>query len=285
MHTKKHAILIFILIFASALTFKITTYASASYIEINTRIESDLIQDNSTNITVFLNQTGDEAAYSVEISPAISERFLVSDSIKKDVLNPGDKLQANFKVLTNGTILPGVYPVVILTTYHDANNYPFSVISDHEIKYKEEYESNIYGVMPQLYITEETSGELTLKIRNYDVRSHDVKITLYLPRELKCVKKEMIVPVDGIEEQNVKFEIEGFGALKGSTYAVFASLEYEDEYHHYTSFTKTNIKIIETQDEEKNYNILYIMIAVFVILILVYIYLSKKGRKKWKFLL
>jgi hypothetical protein len=280
MHTKKHLILIFLLIFTSFLIFKSTTYASASYIEINTKIVSYTIEDNSTNLTVFLNQTGDETAYNIEISPIISEQFLISDSIKKDTLNPGDTMQGNFTVLTNGTLLPGAYPAVILTTYHDANDYPFSVVSKHEIKYKEKYESNIYGAISKLYINEENSGELTLKIRNYDVSTHDIKITLYLPRELKCIKKEITVPVEGIEEQNVKFEIEPFGALKGSTYAVFASLDYEDEYHHYTAFAETTITITEkTQDEQKDYNILFIMIAIFIALIIIYFIISKKGRK------
>jgi hypothetical protein len=264
-----------------ALTFKITTYTSASYIEINTRINSDTIKDNSTNMTVFLDQIGDETAYNIQISPIISKQFLISDSIKKNVLNPQDTMQGNFKVLTNGTILPGVYPFVILITYNDANNYPLSAISNHELEYKEKYESNIYGAISKLDITEETSGEILLKIRNYDVSTYDVKITLYLPRELKCINKEITVPVEGIQEQKIKFEIESFGALKGSTYAVFVSLEYEDDFYHYTTFAKTTVTVTQkTQDViQKDYNILFILLSMFIILIIVYIYFSKKG---WK---
>ncbi len=255
---------------------------NASYIQIQTSIESDIINNNSTKIKVNLNQTGDEAAYNIEIEPIVSDEFNANKTIRKDILNPGESLNEIINLSKNKPIYTGEYPFAVLIKYQDANGYPFSTVSYHSIKYKEETTSDIFGEIEEYSLNEDETGSISINVRNYDVKNHNIKITLYLPREIKSEKKQKILPVEGFEEKIVNFEVESFGALKGSKYPIFASLEYEDERYHYNYFAKGTIEIIDKKDGGKSIfsNRLFLLVPILVLLILIYAYYKYKDGSK-----
>ncbi|MCD6478045.1 MAG: hypothetical protein J7K87_03505 [Candidatus Aenigmarchaeota archaeon] len=58
--------------------------AAATYITITTTISSQVILDNSTTLHVSLKQSGDEAAYEVNVEPVATQYFSSEDILNKD---------------------------------------------------------------------------------------------------------------------------------------------------------------------------------------------------------
>ena len=246
---------------------------SGSYITIVTRLSSEIMENNSTQVNVELEQRGDEAAYEVEVVPFPSDYFDYEGVVRKDRFDPGDTLHGFFSLHLKKKLIQGNYPFVVKTVYHDANMYPFSVVSSHLIVYKAGYQSDIVGSIKSLTVEKGGSGETILKIRNLGNKRRVVNVRLYLPTELKGDESEKFVSVDPGEEKEIKYTIRSRGALPGSSYNILASLEYESE-NHYTSFASGLVKIVEKKDE---FNLLWILIVLFIVLLSIFIYLKVSG--------
>lgn len=263
--------LVFPLIFLISISL-----ASATYISITTTASSGTIFHNSTILSVLLQQGGDEAAYDVSVFPLLPEGFSYTGALSMQRLDPEKSIQGNFTVYLNGETTLGEYPVVIQTIYHDANMYPFSTISPYLLTYKEKYLSDVYGTISSLEITKDGSDVTTLTLRNTGSKQHQVKVKLYTPKELKCDVQSRTIPIGSQEEKKITYKISSFGALVGSNYIILASLEYNDSGHHYTSFARGMVKIVE---KKQNLNLLWLLTALFVVLLLVFVYFKIKGAK------
>jgi hypothetical protein len=77
------------------------------------------------------------------------------------------------------------------------------------------------------------------------------------------------------------FEISSFGALPGSSYVVFASVDYDEGGIHYTSTASGLIKVVE-QKEAFSFRNEWIAIIVVVILVVAVIAFQFIGRPKQK---
>jgi len=89
---------------------------------------------------------------------------------------------------------------------------------------------------------------LKLTVRNFDEKPHQVNAKLFLPDELTVDVKEKQIQLNAHEEKPVSFEVSNFGALPNSNYAVFASLEYDDELH-YSALASGLIRVVESADD------------------------------------
>lgn len=259
---------------------------SASYIEITTNISSGTLNQNSTNLSLSVIQNGDEAAYQIELEPKVPDGFQVNRSITASILEPGEKLNGNCTITVNETLHPGKYPIVFLVKYHDANQYPFSMVAQHLLTYENGSNSKVYGTISETKINEDGSGTTTLTVRNLDDQPHQIEMNLYLPLELKGALNKENISLNAKEEKEVEIEIESFGALAESDYTIFASLEYEHQNYHYSSFANGQVEITEKDNTEKRKNnnyFIWILVGLFITLFLVFIYLTvwkkKRGNK------
>ncbi len=256
--------------------------AAATYITITTTISSQVILDNSTTLHVSLKQSGDEAAYDVNVEPLATQYFSSEDILNKDKLNPGETLSGNMTLSFLGT-LPGKYPLVVLTIYHDANMYPFSTLSPHILTYKKGYPSGIYGSINQIEISKDGSGYITLSLRNLDETTHTINIKLYLPRELNAGETEKIISLGPKEEKELKYKISSMGALPGSTYSILASLEYEENGYHYGTFASGLVKIVEKKEVfGLSQWWIGIVVVILITIFVIYQFWSWKNEKKKK---
>ena len=154
---KRFIALLIILLFAPAVF--------GSYIMMSVTTTSKIIFDNSGEILIEINQKGDEAAYKVEAIPMASDDFTVKGRMYADRLDPGKILNGIFNASVNNGIMRGTYPFVVKTVYHDANMYPFSVISSHSLTYKKSLDSSIKCSMSTIEIPVESSSINLMKIR------------------------------------------------------------------------------------------------------------------------
>jgi len=256
----------------------IVTAVSASYIRMNVEIISDeVLYQNPTIVSIFINQSGDETAYDIDVYPLASTGISVDGSLSAETLNPGETLQGNFTISVEGNILQGAYPFVALVKYHDANKHLFSTVYPELLTYGAANSPKVYGTLSELEITEEGSGVTTLTVKNLDYIEHYVKIKLYLPDELKSNVIEKNINIESMDEKEIGINIESFGAILGSYYRTLASLEYEDDDFHYSSFAGGKVKIVE---EKSNPYIFWIAIVAFIVLLLVYIYYKLERKTK-----
>jgi hypothetical protein len=230
--------------------------------------------DKTAKTHVKLLNSGDESAYKVQIS-------LLTDSFKTDQLyvgnlDPNIPFEGDLNVTRTKELLSGDYPLVILTDYADANSYPFSSVSQNYITYKTHTVSRVSGVISELTLNGKESKKLVLTVRNLDDVQHDVKIKLFVPRELKIDNDKLNLTLKTKEEKTFNFDVSSFSALSGSSYVVLASLEYEHENMHYSSFAQSVINIKEPKPLSIPF---WIPVVTFIVLLIIFFYYLKRGKK------
>ena len=255
----------------------------AGVISLTTTISTDIMTEDATKIHVKLLNSGDEPAHNVQLS-LLTESFNANPILVGE-LNPNEPFEGDFKVTLTEKILPGSYPIVVLTDYADANGYPFSSVSPSSIVYKTQTVSKVSGLIQEVSLAGKESKKVTLSIRNLDDVEHDVDVKLMLPRGIKVVDGENKISVGSKQEKSLDFEVSSLSAISGSTYAVVASIEYEDELH-YSSFVNGIIRIDggakqETQKSEGTSTLAYVVLFISIIFVLIYAYPKyiKRGKK------
>ena len=243
--------------------------AAASYISIQSAVTA---AGNKTTIKV--TNLGDEAAYNVQLSLEANNQKTAS-SIKKQ-LGVRESFEWNVP-LAFKTENPGKYPLILTTNYEDANSYPFSAISVSAFDYKQATVSDIAAKISNLELSDK--GILELKIKNTAESAKDADIRLIVPKELTANKDRLSAKVQAKSEMPVNFEIEKFSALAGSSYAVFAVIEYDEEGMHYTSTANGAVKIVEGSVFSLQKIAVFAMIAVIAVLFAYFAVFNKKWRK------
>ena len=169
-------------------------------------------------------------------------------------------------------IVPGKYTFAVLTEYSDANGYGFSSVSPNTIIYKKPTSTKIFGIIKELKLGEKETKNLELKILNRDTEEHNIKVHLYLPNELVAKENDKTVLIKPSEEKEMDFSISNFGALLGSSYIVFASVEYED-WLHYSTIVRGIVNI-----EKGDYS--WILICIVLILITIFVIINIRYKFK-----
>jgi len=260
------------------------TQASAKYITISNTITMEkVVSGEETTINITLSNTGDEAAYDVQLSLMLPDK-MTADQIFLGKVDPQIPQSGTFSVKIDPSINPGIYSIGVLTEYKDANRYAFSSVSPNSLIIKGPRSSQVNGMIPELSLG--SKGEvkrLRLDLRNMEEKNRDLKIRIFAPKELKVNPPEKSVSIPGRSEANEEFDISSFGALEGSSYIVFASMDYDEDGYHYSSTAGGMVKIVK-QAEVLNFSGLVPIIAL-VFLVLVFIayqiyHLVKKNVKK-----
>lgn len=239
---------------------------TASYISIQSSITTT---ENETIITI--TNLGDEAAYNVQLSLNINNKRVISN-VKRQL---GVQKSFKWKVpLAAKPKNPGKYPLILTTNYQDANSYPFSAISVSTFDYNLATISDIAAKINNIELSDK--GTLELTIKNLAETTKDLSIKLIVPKELTINKEKLSLKLPAKTEKTINFEIKKFSALTGSSYSVFAVIEYDENNQHYTTITNGIVKIIEKQGIDMKNNFLLITL---VILIIVFTFLLIKNRK------
>ncbi|MBI4010067.1 MAG: hypothetical protein HY361_02645 [Candidatus Aenigmarchaeota archaeon] len=250
--------------------------ASASFITLSTTI-SEIRIENSAQANIKLVNSGDEPALNLHISLILPEGF-ESDEINLDKLNPNATFEGIINITRTKELLAGRYPATVLTEYTDINGYLFSSISPASIVYKASTNSKVTGSISELRLGASGSENLILDIKNLDEIRHEIKVKLFLPRELKTNDYEKTVAVNAKEKYQMEFSVSNLAALKGSAYVILTSLEYDYNNMHYSSQATAVAKVGDATIPQ---NFPWIHISIFL-LIVIFIYFqikSKAGRK------
>jgi hypothetical protein len=201
---------------------------------------------DATAKTELINM-GDEAAENVRLNLVLPEGF-GSDSVFVGTLETNKPRNISFGVRLPDSILPGVYPAVVMTDYTDLNGYPFSSVTPGVIKYREDVYPLLFASMDTVVVREGEKAVLPLALRNLDDRQHNLSVRLYLPREIKSNQTLLTVSLEGKSDARLGFEVSPFGALPKSSYLTFVSVEYEESKHYMAYPSKPGVVSIEGEE-------------------------------------
>jgi hypothetical protein len=256
--------------------------ALASVISLTVVLSTTKTAEYSLEARVKLLNSGDEPAYNVQVS-LLAKKFK-SKPFFLEKLNPKEPFEKEVNVSLREKIIPGKYPIVVLVDYTDANGYPFSSVFPSFIVYNTETVSSVLGTIPETSLSEKGSGKLILYIKNSDDVSHTVNIELILPREIRSFDKKKEVLIGPGEIEKLEFEVSSVSATPGSRYTVLASIEYEDEGLHYSSFGLGRINISKSIPRRKEFSkaslMAYTVLFISIIIVLFYSYPKYMKRER-----
>lgn len=250
---------------------------SARYISISTSVSvENAIMDNETRVNIQITNSGDESAHDVQLSLILPADFGWANMFVGE-LKPNRPYDGNFTILAVNSIVPGKYTIGLMTDYKDANGYQFSSVSPNSLIVKKQTSSMISARIPEIELGDKETKKINLQVRNLDDKAHNLDIKLYLPRELKTTMAEKTMTINPMDERQIEFDISPFGALVGSNYVVFASLDYEENNLHYSSVASGIVKIVEVRGGFDFSG--WIPIAVVLILIVIFIFYQFRSKK------
>ena len=223
--------------------------AYATYITLqNSMAVERVVLSPETSVNVSLMNSGDEAANGVQLSLSMPEGFS-SEPVFLGRMDPNIPQTASLSVKIGSGIAPGVYPMALLIEYKDANGYQFSSVTPNYLVIKEARSAQVDATVSQEEVG--NKGEvkkITVTLRNMDQRDHDVKLRMYYPKELKIDPPEKTLTVKARDAPKAEFDLSSFGALPGSNYVVFVSVEYDESGVHYTSTASGIVKVVQQKD-------------------------------------
>lgn len=230
-----------LLVFAAA--------ASATYITLSPALSLErIVSGNETQVNVSIANLGDEPAYEVQLSFLLPEGFDSEPIYFGRVDNGAVPQRGGFLISIQEGVSPGKYTAALLTEYKDANGYPFSSVSPYPLFIEEIRSSQVSGAIKETELGTKETTRLFLELRNLDERAHNVEISIRAPKELKVSPMDGSTYIESRGEATKEFEISSFGALAGSSYVVFASLDYEEDGSHYSATASGMVKVVEKKD-------------------------------------
>ena len=187
---------------------------------------------------VLVTNRGDETAYSVQIKAESLNPPQQSPTAQN--IPVGKSISTTFKQSIKD--LPhGRYPLLLRILYADANMYPFSAPATSFFTHGHDAAPELIGVIENSRVGK--SGHLTLKLKNPSELAKEIHLRLFLPQELSVENPTSTIELSPHQETSIRFPVRNFSALEGSTYAVFAVLEYDQEGLHYSTLAPGTIAI------------------------------------------
>jgi len=234
----------------------ISSVSFASYISMSTSVESKVI-NNDLLVTVFSQNKGDEPAYSVQSEIKVGDKTIMGQKKDQLEINAVWLTQAQFSLKE---FKPGQYPIIILQHYADANQYPFSAPVMRSFNYRSgDRPADVFGKLSSATFWKD--GELELTIKNMSDANINAKVSLVIPKELSGSKARWEAQIGSRSEDKSKILISNFSALSGSSYQVYAIVEYEINGFHQAVVIPGMVKIEELNYFKQYKNVIFVAIG------------------------
>ena len=184
------------------------------------------VTDQSVDVRLDVNNRGDED--SLVVTPFLSLAGVETglETTPYVAFEGGRKWTHSFPVSDLDFPESGSYPLIVQLRYHDANMYPYSVVSVMSVRIGEVAPNNIpiTGELKADQVAEE--GSLELRVKNTGLMPQEVLITMASPSELLVIGEAGKLDIPVKEEKRISYSLKNNGALPGSYYNVYAIIEY-----------------------------------------------------------
>ncbi len=227
----------FILTFITLVTF--APHCGGSVISLDV-IPSASFANGNAEINVLLINTGNEPAFSVRIKASIADIFAISDETTH--IQPGERKRVPL-FLPSLPHPPGIHTVVIEASYTDGNRHPFTALgSTHLVTANVEPDNDAVSACLDPALLKKTT-QIKLRLTTQHSDPIHVKTILVLPSEITCSEPEKQLIVMPGQTNEVCFHITNISALNGSTYSIFAVVDYlhNNQHRSFSAFAPLTI--------------------------------------------
>ncbi|OGR90423.1 MAG: hypothetical protein A2992_01755 [Elusimicrobia bacterium RIFCSPLOWO2_01_FULL_59_12] len=222
---------------AAAFLLWVSTLACASVIRMESRVDTS-IHGLMLRAHVTVTNRGDEAAHAVQLKTELAGAAQTSPL--QSILPVGNSYAADFQ-LSVQRLPPGRYPLILHILYADANGYPFSIVTVAPFELRAAPVPQVLGLLGNAAI--HRRGRVTLKLKNLDAQEKRLRVRLLLPQELSADSSSLDLTLRPDQETRTAFAIRNFSALAGSTYPLFAIIEYDLAGLHHTAIASGLVQI------------------------------------------
>ena len=191
-------------------------------------------------LSLNLANTGDEAAHSVKAEAQFQGATVPAEAC--DALGVNEKHHFTLP-LADALPPPGVYPVIVIVRYADANGYPFSAISVTPLAVgpPPAGPEMTVGMLPAEMFSR---GTLSLRLRAAGGRDVDARLRVVVPDEMLCspAEERCVAPAAGIRV--AEFALTNVAARPDSRYPVFGIVEYDEGGRRRTAIRSAVVSIV-----------------------------------------
>jgi hypothetical protein len=183
---------------------------------------------------------GDEAAYDVSLVAEVIGTAIQGPN--KNTLGPNESFAFR---LAQELALPrkGEYRLVATVKYTDTNHYPFLALAIAPFIFGENRPNKIEASLNSLQITDE--GTLELKLKNPEQKAKAISARLVLPGELSVSAASKDMQLAPGSDSGVAFHIKNVSAPPGSSYPVYALLDWDDDGFHFSHAASGNLAVVQ----------------------------------------
>ena len=208
---------------AAALLCAVAATCSASHISLQISAASTF-KRGAVSVDVTVTNRGDEAAMSVWVQAAVGGASARGGT--RHTLAPNEGFQSTLDMGPAPTP-PGAHTVVIKVHYTDPNGHPFSALTSIPLVTSADPAIAEEAVSAKLStVSLRDRGSVYLTLSPEGVPPDDIRVRLVLPDELACPSPSRVLRLASTGREVVEFELSNVSAQPGSTYPVFAVVDY-----------------------------------------------------------
>ena len=200
-------------------------------------------------VKIKVQNNGDEPAVSIYPELQLGSAEVKLARLNKMAVNDSNQWTHTFLPGEAGLKLNGTYPLLITLIYHDLNMYAMSmpeVVLFELVKGGKEL--SFTGRIGTIDI--QGTGQVNLALDNSTDRAVAGRFRMLLPKELTTANKSGTFDLQANQTRQLRFPITNMGALVGSSYKIFAIMEFDESGSHYSVLSSAMINVKKPVDKE-----------------------------------
>ena len=242
----------------------------ARYISLNVKPQAEFIE-RFLSISAVIANEGDEPAHHVQVFLDAEGHTLTLPPLAEIGPHDQETVKANLPV---GALEPGAYTGVLRVSYTDGNGYALSTVAFVSLSKRVNPPSPVTVVVRAGDVA--SSGEVDVHVSNLVRRSTPVRVRLIAPRELTVTPSDARIVLQGGQEESLRFAVRNASALPGSSYAVFAVADTEENGVHTSVAQSDRMSILGSADTPSS-SFLIAALAATPIMVLLFVRLSRRA--------
>lgn len=166
----------------------------------------------------------------------------------------------------------GSYPLVVKILYQDEAGYPLSTVIINPYSYAVTTESSVSGDLKDIKLARK--GKCNLRVSNQRSQGLNLRVSFFTSNELTVSSAHKELFLQPSSKKTIRVLLENVTALAGSTYPLWAVMEYDSEDKHFTSLCSSKIHIQDNVSFFKDLK--WVFVILFVLLLALFIWKNKK---------
>ena len=238
------------------------------YISLNVKTKGEFVERFVSVSGVIANE-GDESAYQVQALLEIEGHAVGLPTIAEIRPHEQQSVKVNVPV---GVLEQGAYTGVLRVGYADGNGYALSTVAVIPVSKRVNPPSPVTAVVRAGDVA--SSGEIDVLVSNVVRRPAPVRVRLIAPRELTVTPSDARIVLQGGQQESLRFAVRNASALPGSSYAVFAIVDTEENGAH-TSVVHSDRMAILAAAGTPSSSVLIVALALIPIAVLLFVRVSR----------